>query len=395
MNIPIIVIAYNRDKSLKRLLNSLASASYKQKKIDLIISIDKTNNHKVYEIADSFNWIYGNKTVIKNTKKLGLREHVLNCGDLVFDYDAIIMLEDDLIVSKSFYNYATQSVDFYKNDDRIGGISLYTYRISEFANQRTFIPMQDSSDVYFMKVPSSWGQIWTKKQWRKFRNWYNEKEYEKNSYKGTIPDVVLNWGESSWKKYFYMYLAQYNKYIVYPRVALSTNMADIGTHHKVESSTAHQAILMNYFDRDYIFKKLDESICKYDAFMESEYLEKELDLEGDLIVDYYGIKTNFSKAKYLLSTRKLNYKKIKQWSLSLKPYELNILYNISGEDLFLYKLNQNKIQKTEKYTETINLIKYELPGLTREKSIRVAYHEYKSTIKRKIKKLKFIINKSK
>src|SRR5699024_2262112 len=141
MDIPIIVIAYNRTKSLKRLLNAIQKAYYDNKKVELIISIDKGKNSEVYDVAESFNWTHGKKTVIKRNQNLGLREHILQSGDLSLDYDAIVMLEDDLVVSKSFYRFVTQSVYYYSNDDNIGGISLYTYRISEFANQRTFIPM--------------------------------------------------------------------------------------------------------------------------------------------------------------------------------------------------------------------------------------------------------------
>src|SRR5690625_1023767 len=163
MKLPIVVIAYNRDLTLKRLLNSLDQANYDEDNVDLIISIDKTNNSSVYQIAEKFEWRYGSKIIIKREENLGLRKHVLTCGDLVLKYDGLIMLEDDLVVSPAFYQFATEATLFYNNDSNIAGISLYTYRISEFSNLRTFIPMQDDSDIFYMKVPSSWGQLWTKK----------------------------------------------------------------------------------------------------------------------------------------------------------------------------------------------------------------------------------------
>ena len=45
----IIVIAYNREESLKRLLTSLNNAIYESDDITLIISIDKSDNEKVYK----------------------------------------------------------------------------------------------------------------------------------------------------------------------------------------------------------------------------------------------------------------------------------------------------------------------------------------------------------
>lgn len=384
MNIPIVIVAYNRGEPLKRLLNSIKVAHYDKEDIDLIISIDKGENESVCEIAEEFTWDHGNKIILKQKKNLGLRKHVLKCGDLTKKYDAIIMLEDDLLVSKSFYKFAIQSVKFYMNDKNIGGISLYNYRISEFANHRTFIPMQDSSDIFFMNVPSSWGQIWTREQWNLFREWYNKKNYEGIDFQTLIPEVSINWKESSWKKYFYMYIAHQRKYIVYPRIGLSTNMGDIGTHARIVS-TDYQSILMNEFDRNYVFKKLDESNCVYDAFFENERIAEDLNLKEELTVDYYGLKPSANHKSYLLSTRKLNYKILNKWGLSLKPYELNVIYNIKGEELFLYDRNHEQSNFQNHKIQDVMLIKYESPGLTRHKALCIALYDYKEAFKRKSK----------
>lgn len=393
MNIPIVIIGYNRHNSLKRLLKSLKNATYECKNIELIISLDRSDNHKVYDIANEFEWEHGEKIIIKHKQKLGLREHVLICGDIVNDYDAIVMLEDDLVVSESFYKFTLESVKYYNDDKKIGGISLYSYRNSEFANLRTFIPTEDDSDVYFMNVPSSWGQIWTKGQWTSFRKWYKEMKYLSIDFNGKLPAPALNWGENSWKKYFYMYIVLSKKYIVYPRVGLSTNMGEIGTHHKA-ISTDHQSLLMGVFKREYFFVELKHSNSVYDAFFENEKLNQVLLLDKDLIVDYYGIKEISGKQCYLLSTRKTNYKIIKTWALALKPYELNVKYNINGEGLYLYDLN-SKVNDSEntisEKQQRINLVRYELPGINRKKALSIVLDDYKLSLRRKFTKLLTII----
>lgn len=349
--------------------------------MDLIISIDKNDNELVYELADKYVWEFGRKIIIKQQKQLGLREHILNCGDLTLNNDAIIMLEDDLIVSKSFYRYAIQSVNFYSSDPNIAGISLYSYRLAETVN-RPFIPLQDDSDIYFMKVPSSWGQIWTKEQWLRFRDWYNEKEYSKVDFKDKVPTNVLNWPESSWKKYFYMYLVLNNKYIIYPRIGLSTNMGEVGTHF-VEKTNIYQSILMGEFNRNYIFKDLDKSNAIYDAFYENEYLVKYFKMQHLISIDYYGSKKNV-ETRYLITTKNLDYKIINSWGLALFPYELNIFNEIYGENIFMYDLTQQNKNNMKKAVNNLMVLKYELPGLTKKNALYIALNEYKNTVKQKL-----------
>ena len=50
---------------------------------------------------------------------------MLQCGDISYEYGSVIVLEDDLFVSPFFYKYAVEAQEFYRDDNRIGGISLY------------------------------------------------------------------------------------------------------------------------------------------------------------------------------------------------------------------------------------------------------------------------------
>lgn len=384
MKIPIVVVTFNREKSLNRLLKSLSRAYYDNDSVELIISIDKSDNPDVYKIAKGYKWDYGKKTVLMHKNNLGLRKHILQCGDITLENEAVIILEDDLVVSKSFYRYAKQSYKYYKDNKRIAGISLYTYRVNEFSNLRPFIPIQDDSDVFFAMVPSSWGQMWTKEQWFNFKNWYEHTNFEIAKYRGSVPDVVLDWRESSWKKYFHIYLSEQKKFIVYPRVAQSTNMGDKGTHN-IFNSNSHQSILMGEFSRDFVFKGIDDPFSiKYDAFFESiTILSELLQYENNIIIDYYGTKKKHFESGLLLSVEKLNYKIVHQWGLELVPYELNIQFGISGYGVFLYDLS--KPYKNLNDFKLVNLIKYEIPSITKGKALMVCLNYYKNAIIRRLR----------
>ena len=93
----LIIATFNRPKSLKRLLQSLQNSKYPERDdINLIVSCDYSGSDESIKIAEDFNWDYGHKKVITHSENLGLRNHMLFCGDLCKDYDGIVMLEDDL-----------------------------------------------------------------------------------------------------------------------------------------------------------------------------------------------------------------------------------------------------------------------------------------------------------
>ncbi|MEL6484270.1 MAG: hypothetical protein AAFP96_05420, partial [Bacteroidota bacterium] len=90
----IVVVAFNRPKSLKRVLKSVQTAFYPSEiEIPLIISIDYSpTNKEVLEIAHDFTWKNGAKQVIQHRENLGLKEHILSCGDLSEKYGGVIVL---------------------------------------------------------------------------------------------------------------------------------------------------------------------------------------------------------------------------------------------------------------------------------------------------------------
>ncbi len=331
----IVVVAYNRPKSLKRLLSSLTYAK-KIQDARLIISIDnkEPDNYTVREIADEFEWPYGEKEVIYQEKRLGLRKHVLQCGDLTEKYSSVIILEDDLYVSPYFYDYAIQALDFYDHSDKISGISLYGQPIEDITD-RPFTPIFDDSDVFFIQFPSSWGQAWTYKQWQPFREWL-ENNPDISGY--PIHKHIVNWPETSWKKYFTAYMVASNKYFVFPRQSLTTNFNDPGTHYSREINLNGQAQLQ-VSDRKYQFKELEDSYCLYDSHFEllpgtfKRFSEKlfPFDFETDL----YGRKDLGKLNKPFLITSRPAKKYLYGFARALKPHDMNVIFDLEGRDLFL------------------------------------------------------------
>ncbi len=330
----IIVVAFNRIKSLQRILNSLSNAHYP---IDtkLIISIDNNGNNKnVADLAKSFNWNKGAKEVIFHDEHLGLRNHIIKCGDLTYNYGSVIILEDDLVVSPFFYKYAQESLTFYNGFEQIGGISLYNLPYTE-ALKQPFIPLRDDSDVYFKQVPSSLGQTWSLKQWDSFKKWYSENPDVKSIEQ--LPPKVKNWPASSWKKYYYGYLVEENRFFVFPQISFTTNFNDLGENMKTVNSMGQ--VRLEIVESAFRFKSLDESFNVYDAYSEilSDRLKKLQPAlaEYDFEVDLYNKKESFSN-DYVLTSKSCK-NPLMGFARAMKPMEMNIINNISGSDLVLAK----------------------------------------------------------
>ena len=152
----IVVVAYNRAKSMQRLLDSIACAEYPYKGITLIISIDyHPQNGDVLKAANDYVWPYGEKIVRTHEKRMGLKAHVLECGNYSDEYGCIIMLEDDLVAAPDFYHYTIATQEYYKNDSRVAGVALYCNEWNNFSFM-AFRPLRTPFDAYFRQTCESW-----------------------------------------------------------------------------------------------------------------------------------------------------------------------------------------------------------------------------------------------
>lgn len=347
--IGIVVITYNRPKSLQRLLDSLNSVRYSlNDTIDLIISIDKTTNTEVYKKAEDFEFQFGKKIILKRPENLGLKRHVLECGNLTKNYDALIVLEDDLIVSKEMYSYTIECLKEYGNNEKIAGISLYTHR-RNFHNDIPFTPLNNNHSVFFMQIAQSWGQVWTEKMWEKFLLWYEKNNTGETLHQcGKFPSTISNWSDKSWLKYQMKYLFDNDLYFVYPYESITSNFTEAGTHNNYGNN--NYQVPLAHIDCEeirYSFPKEFSDGIRYDIFFENINLKEYLNDEYENIeIDLYGLKYKNKNLEnnnidYLLTLSSLPYKIENCYGLNLRPIENNIFRNITGQAISVYNLKMN------------------------------------------------------
>lgn len=363
MNYPaIVVIAYNRAEALKRLLTSLSKAIYPEGvQVPLIISIDKGDNADVIYAAEKFEWKNGEKKVIKREENYGLKKHVITCGNLVNEYESIIMLEDDIYVSPAFYGYACDALFFVSEEEKVAGVSLYDHRLNVHVRE-PFQAYNDGYDNYYFQFASSWGQAFDRAKWNGFADWMKTND-GKDLRASNMPENVSSWSDKSWLKYFIKYMIETDKYFLYPNGSFTTNFADEGTNEKVAVND-FQVPMITSKQRKYCFSTLIESNAVYDAFFENIKLEA---LFENTEIDLYGYKPVTSR-KYLLSSKSHPYKIVKSFGRRLRPLEANIFDEMQGDDIYLYDTDKEGTPPESKDAE---LVLYNYRALNAKKMMKV------------------------
>lgn len=344
MLIKVVIPAFRRPKSLKRLLESLFVAGKQADNFSVLVSLDGGHTSEVLEVAKQYKAKFesGRLEYLVHPKNMGLRSHILWCGNLAREFGSIVVLEDDLVVDKYFSIYAERAIDFYNNEIDVAGISLYSQQFNEFENLPFYASDIDGFANFFMQVPSSWGQIWTRAQWERFYDWYIDNlNVDLGSFVG-MPSSAQRWPSSSWKKYFYAYLVHKNKYIVYPLRSYTTNSSDPGGFHNVNGVNFLQVPLLNreVYKSEIKFSRFGASRSRYDGFFERQHVE----LNGfpevhssSITLDIYGSKplSYLKEYDYVITTRNVK-KSLCGYPLSFKPIDLNFSYPEEGRGASIY-----------------------------------------------------------
>ena len=325
----VIVVGYNRPISLKRLLNSLTNAYYGEA-VPLVISIDCSGNEEVYSFAQNYEWKHGNKYVIIQEERLGLKEHIYRCGDLSQYFKSITILEDDLLVSPYFYQYVKQSVEKYGEDKNVAGISLYRNEHNGYNGLPLYF-LNIGHDVFAYQSTSTWGETFTWQMWSKFRNWLSS--WDEDFDKVDMYQSIKDW-EKAWSKYYEAYLILNDKYFIYPYLSVSTNNNDAGEHVTAASVNNSWQTELLYGEKTFTLPYF-ENLLKYDTYAQCQQLKHHVGYE-DIAIDLNGNRENTEKNKYLLSVRNINKHIVKSYGLRLRPIELNILMDVPGNEIYLY-----------------------------------------------------------
>ena len=356
----IVVVAYRRLHTLTRLLRSINNAVYGIDDVTLIISIDyHVDNSDVVKCAEEFEWKHGNKIVKTHKENLGLRRHIIECGDYAIEYGAAIILEDDQFVAPNFYEYTRHAHDYYKKDERIAGISLYSHEWNGYAGKK-FQPILNTGDVYFGQFSCTRGESWSAEQWIKFKEWYYKNpEIIQDE---LLPPSMYEW-KKSWGKFFARYIIETNRYYVMPYKPLTTVFGETGTHANRMELDVQVALYWGKGSNCFI--PFEEGV-HYDIFFENVDLRKIISnrhgiREEDICIDLYALsKRKYGLKRYVLSTKKMDYHIVEKYDLNMRPHDINIVLNMQGIGIYLYDLTLK--EKNRDY-HVNNRLEYDYAGI--------------------------------
>lgn len=185
MKAPVIVFAYNRPDKLERCLNSLETNA-EAGETDLFVFSDGAKNDadrsKVDQVRDLLEK-YKGKTTFKDIK---ITSREKNCGlatsiitgvsDVISRYGKVIVVEDDLVVSRYFLKFMNESLDFYEGFDEIWAVGGYTPELK--------VLRKYPHDIYVNYRATSEG-------WAMWKNRWDTVIWDMDKINGIISDSVV------------------------------------------------------------------------------------------------------------------------------------------------------------------------------------------------------------
>lgn len=162
---PIIIFAFNRLDSLKQTVQSLLK-NEEAKDSALYVFVDGARSHKkgeadkVKAVQKYVHSIRGFKSVsytFSNENK-GLAKSVIDgTTEIINQYGKVIVIEDDLFLSKSFLRYMNEMLIRYEKDERIMQISGYSSKLKKLYSYEW--------DAYLSERAHSWTWATWKDRW--------------------------------------------------------------------------------------------------------------------------------------------------------------------------------------------------------------------------------------
>ena len=224
----ICIFACNRVTGLKNLLRDIKkNINYQNYSYYFFVDIPKIKinsniQNLILQIINKFKKKLKVK-IIYRKKNLGLSKNIIKgINQVKQKYKKIIILEDDLRVSKSYINFMQKNLDKFENDKQIYSVTGYVFP------KKIFNLRKKNKSIFLCKRPNSWGWATWSSKWnnvnfnnKKFINIYNKKGKAKilEDYGNDLEFILrdtLNGKINSWAIKWTIYHILNSKYCIFP-----------------------------------------------------------------------------------------------------------------------------------------------------------------------------------
>lgn len=162
-NAPIVLFGYNRPKHTQKCLESLSNCDLANQST-LFIYTDASKAPEDFEKVQKVRKIIRSKkwtkeaNIIERKENYGLAKNIIEgVSEVINEYGKVIVLEDDLVVSKGFLKYMNEALSLYENEEKVMNINAYMYPLGI-----------DLPETFFYNVISSWGWATWARAWKHF-----------------------------------------------------------------------------------------------------------------------------------------------------------------------------------------------------------------------------------
>lgn len=238
---PIALFVYKRPEHTRKTLEALMQCpEFEDSELYVFSDAEKKieDEKLVLETRNLVKSMLGEKAkIVEAEKNQGLAKSIISgVNSLLEDYDRVIVLEDDLLVSPRFLSYMNAALETYQNETSVMQVSGYMFPIKKFADQ---------TDALFLPFTTSWGWGTWRRAWLYFdpdaTGWEALKTDSAMRFKFNLDgaydysdmlNTQMSRGADSWAIRWYWSVFQNRGYVLYPPVSHVHNIGldGSGTH---------------------------------------------------------------------------------------------------------------------------------------------------------------------
>ena len=231
-----MLFTYNRLSHTKQTVRALQNNTLARKSELYIFSDgarERVDNKKIVQVRAYLYSIRGFKNIriIERKTNFGLANNIISgVSSIVKKYDAVIVLEDDIVTSPYFLKYMNDALMYYKNIDKVACISGFVD------------PRLRLKDQFFLRGADCWGWATWKRGWKVFnpdgkellRQLQQRRLLRNFDFNGTVynSSMLNDWiagKNNSWAIRWHASVFVENKLTLYPSKSLIRNIGHDGS----------------------------------------------------------------------------------------------------------------------------------------------------------------------